>query len=190
MPMTFTIPDAVRDILAQAIIDETSVTLNCGQLDRKLYEAVNKVLVAAGGKWNRKVASHIFPRDPREALGLAVATGVAINEQQAKQAFYTPQWIADDIVRNQMRIEPGDTVLEPSAGYGALALAASHYTEPANIHCYDTDALAIAALTKLSFNAREVNFLDVLPLGILPKFDHVLMNPPFTKGQDIAHVSH
>src|SRR3990167_5237455 len=175
MPMTFTIPDAVRDILAQAIIDETSVTLNCGQLDRKLYEAVNKVLVAAGGKWNRKVASHIFPRDPREALGLAVATGVAINEQQAKQAFYTPQWLAEDIVRDEMHIEPGDTVLEPNAGYGALALAASHYTERANIRCYDTDALAIAELRKLGLDAHECNFLDVLPLTVLPKYDHVLM---------------
>ena len=104
MPVTFTISDAVRDILAQAIIDETSVTLACGQLDRKLYEAVNKVLVAAGGKWNRKSGSHIFPRDPREALGLAVTTGVAINEQKARQTFYTPDWLAEEIVRYQIHI--------------------------------------------------------------------------------------
>lgn len=30
----------------------------------------------------------------------------------------------------------------------------------------------------------------MLPLTIFPKFDHVVMNPPFTLGRDIAHVTH
>lgn len=188
MPVTFPISDEVRAILGQAIIDETSVTLTCGQLDRKLYEAVNKALVAAGGKWNRKTGAHIFPRDPRSALGLAIETGVATHEQQAKQAFYTPHWLAEEIVRDYMHIEPGDTVLEPSAGYGALALAASSYVaKRSDIRCYETDPLTIAALREHGFDAHEANFLDVLPLAV---YDHVVMNPPFAKGQDITHVLH
>ena len=44
---TFKISDEVRDVLARSTITATTVTLPPGQLERKLYEAVNKALAAA-----------------------------------------------------------------------------------------------------------------------------------------------
>lgn len=44
----------ILDVLSNAVINENALKLT-GQLDRKLYEATNKVLLAAGGKWNRRL---------------------------------------------------------------------------------------------------------------------------------------
>ena len=52
MAAKFKITDEVRAVLEAASITATSVKLN-GQVDRALYVAVNKVLVGAGGKWDR-----------------------------------------------------------------------------------------------------------------------------------------
>ena len=38
-------------------------TLRMAQMDRKLYERVNKILVLLGGKWNRGQKAHIFDDD-------------------------------------------------------------------------------------------------------------------------------
>jgi hypothetical protein len=60
---TFKISDEVRDVLARSTITATSVKLPDGQLERKLYEAVNKALEGAGGRWDRKSKTHLFDRD-------------------------------------------------------------------------------------------------------------------------------
>jgi hypothetical protein len=52
--MAHLISESVLAILDGAKIENNIVKLTCGQLDRKTYEAVNKVLVDLGGKWNRK----------------------------------------------------------------------------------------------------------------------------------------
>ena len=85
----FHITDTVRDVLARSTITATSLTLP-EQLDRKTYDAVNKALSGAGGRWDRKAKAHVFNRDPREVLGLAVETGKATNVRTKLQAFYTP----------------------------------------------------------------------------------------------------
>jgi hypothetical protein len=135
-PVTFKISDEVRDVLARSTVTATSVTLPPGQLDRKLYEAVNKALVGAGGKWDRKAGAHVFVRDPREVLGLAVETGKAVNVKTTLQAFYTPESLAERVVRAVGIAEDERVVqaragrafgrplaLEPSVGDGALAVA-------------------------------------------------------------------
>lgn len=133
---TFKISDDVRDVLARSTITATTVALPDGQLERKLYEQVNKALEGAGGKWNRSKRVHVFERDPREALGMAVETGKATNVRTALQAFYTPEALAERVVRavgiseddRVVRARSGHATarplaLEPSVGDGALAVA-------------------------------------------------------------------
>jgi hypothetical protein len=43
----------VLDVLRAMTCEGDLAVLNSGQLERKLYEKVNKVLAALGGKWNR-----------------------------------------------------------------------------------------------------------------------------------------
>lgn len=189
MAATFVISDAVRDVLSRSTITADRVVLPPGQLDRKLYEQVNKALEGAGGKWNRSAKAHVFDRDPREALGLAIETGKATNVKQALQAFYAPDALADRVAV-LAELQPGMRVLEPSCGDGALVRAVLR-REPklGLIHVIDIDTPAWSKVCALTQAGSSGDFLRITPaeLGL---FDVVVMNPPFTKGQDMAHVLH
>lgn len=185
MAITIKISDAARDVLARSEITATHVKLP-EQLDRALYVAVNKALVAAGGKWNRKAGVHMFERDPRTALGLVVETGVAVREKQDRQAFYTPAWLADRMA-NRAYLKPGHRLLEPSCGMGALVDAALRaQPEIASITAYDIDPVAACVGDKDHCCVEIRDFLTV-PVPLMP-YDRILMNPPFTKGQAVQHV--
>lgn len=197
---TFQISDEVRAVLARSTITATAVTLP-EQLDRKLYEQVNKALLGAGGKWNRSKKAHVFDRDPREALGLAVETGKATNIRTALQSFYTPGPLAARVVAaaDIALFSPGRVVinmLEPSIGEGALARAAAEkWGEGVRITGYDIDKLACVraanAIEGMCYGRiYERDFLSVDPTTEGCDYDVVLMNPPFTGGADIAHVTH
>jgi hypothetical protein len=110
--VSFKVSDEVREVLARSTITPTSVKLPDGQLERKLYESVNKVLAAAGGKWDRKSGTHKFASDPREAMGLAVEKGEAVNTRTLLQSFYTPRPLADRVVKS-VKLKHGMRVLEP-----------------------------------------------------------------------------
>ena len=60
------IKENIRDILAECRAEGNVVYLPQRQLERADYEAVNKVLSALGGKWNRKAKGHVFDYEPEE----------------------------------------------------------------------------------------------------------------------------
>ena len=213
---TFKISDEVRDVLARSTITATSVKLPDGQLERKLYEAVNKALEGAGGRWDRKSKTHLFNRDPREALGLAVETGKAQNLRTKLQAFYTPPDLAEKMVaasgiadhRAVVRARAGDRfgrplALEPSVGEGALAVAlikaaagqvaltacdtdevALKVAEPAIVAAYKAEGVKSP-----TYQIHTHDFLLVSAHDSV-RYDFIVMNPPFTGGADMAHVTH
>src|SRR5688500_13319306 len=114
-------PD-VSSVLERSEITGNVLKLPTEQLDRKLYESVNNALANAGGKWNRSAQGFVFPRDPREALGIMLETGVSRSKKKDNQAFYTPKGLAARVA--ELAEIRGHIVFEPSAGHGALALAA------------------------------------------------------------------
>lgn len=179
----------VEDVLRRSEITPTSVKLPPEQLERKLYEAVNKVLVMAGGKWNRKERAHLFQSDPRAKLGLVLETGEAVNEKKELQAFDTPREVCR-IVIEEAHIEPGMHVLEPSAGLGMLALEARD--AGGIVDCVEISGDRAAALTRLvGLNRIHCgDFLDVSPPLPSVAYDRVVMNPPFANNQDVRHVAH
>lgn len=190
---TLKISDEVRDVLARSTITSTSVKLP-EQLDRKLYDAVNKALAGAGGKWNKKAGAHLFDRDPREVLSLAVETGEAVNLRTKLQAFYTPAPLADRVAA-AAKLKHGYRVLEPSAGGGALVLAAGRVAA-VKINAIDIDGVAVERLGSLlpaladSGSTLRSACCDFLTVKQEAAYDAVLMNPPFQGGQDMAHVTH
>lgn len=212
----FKLSDEVRDVLARSTITATSVALPPETLERKLYEAVNKALEGAGGKWDRKSKTHVFTRDPRETLGLAVETGQALNLRTKLQAFYTPPDLAERMVaatgianhRDVVRACAGDRfarplALEPSVGEGALAVALIKAAagQVALTAC-DTDEVAlkvaepaiVAAYKAAGVKAPtcQVHACDFLRISAHDsvRYDFIIMNPPFTGGADMTHVMH
>ena len=79
----------------------------------------------------------------------------------------------------------GYRVLEPSAGRGDIASAAR--AEGARVTCYELVPRLVDILRAAGFEATEADFMTVKPD---PVFDFVLMNPPFERQADRAHVRH
>ncbi len=188
MATTINVPPNVREVLARSTITADRLILPDEQLDRKLYEAVNKVIAAAGGRWDRRSRSHLFEHDPRPLLGLAHETGVVVHRQNVLQAFYTPAALADRLVE-LADPQPNDRVLEPSCGAGALIHALIRRVPTLIVHqAYDIDSTALGK-APISFCAAA-KVADFLTVESDPIYDVVVMNPPFAKDQDIEHVEH
>ena len=109
----------------------------------------------------------------------AVLNGGGVKAVSAPQLFPTPSGLAAQMVKGT---GPGDSVLEPSAGTGALLAA----LPPGVI----TTAVEINhELARLLDAGRVVcsDFLECTELGL---FDWVIANPPFTQNQDVRHIRH
>lgn len=177
-------------VLEQLSFAPTSVAI-VRQLDRKLYAKVNKVLEAAGGKWNRSAKAHVFTEDPQELIEQIVLTGEYRREKQELGIFYTPDPLAIELA-GYCGILPDQRWLEPHAGMGALAMAAAHLG--ASVTCMDIVPRHADACRALGFEAHVGDFLRTEPRDLLfsdsPPFDGVLMNPPFAKMDDARHFLH
>jgi hypothetical protein len=172
-----------RDILSRSTIGGKTLLLP-GQLERAVYQRVAKVIEAAGGKWSRKDGCHVFPDPVSETLDLSNDT--VINVQQTYQSFYTPESLALRAAE-LCDLTAGDTLLEPSAGEGALIKAA------VSMGVFRSDITAVEVqprlATRLQPIAGRVVVGDFLQQnGALGLFNRVLMNPPFSQGDDIKHI--
>ncbi len=101
--------------------------------------------------------------------------------------FDTPRVIAERMAR-WAGIGPGTTVLEPSAGLGALARAASALG--ASVKCIEIDPDRAAYLREDGFDVACRDYLECEWSAGIVQRDVCLMNPPFEDGQDLAHVLH
>lgn len=187
---TFKLTPEVRAELEKATFDGNKLLL-AGQIaDRKLYAAVAKTIENAGGKWNRGAGCHLFPGDVREALGMTMETGVSRDAKVELQAFFTPPELASEAVR--WACVNGRNVLEPSCGDGALAVEclAQGAKSVTGIEIdIENCRKAVVRSGKSHFYPIQTDFLAMTP-KIIGMFDRVVMNPPFTRNQYVAHVLH
>lgn len=94
--------------------------------------------------------------------------------------FPTPKAVVDKML-SAADIKDGDTVLEPSAGQGHIA-----------------DLIGVGKVDVVEINGRNREILELKghkvvgddALAIDKKYDKIVMNPPFERGQDIDHVRH
>lgn len=157
-----------------------------GQLDRKMYERTNKVLEAAGGKWNRKAKAHLFDDEAATRVDQIILSGEVEVPKDEFNFFPSPP----DVVVRLMEladVQRGMRVLEPSAGRGAITYAC--VDAGATVDCYE---LMEANFVALAGDARlgSVRNLDFLAQEPEASYDRVVMNPPFAKQADIKHVLH
>lgn len=179
------VDNEVLAVLSAAETKGNSLVL-IGQLDRKLYERTNKVLDAAGGKWNKKAKAHLFDGDAADAMEQIILTGEITRAKQEFGVFFTPAAVAQRVL-SLASIGPGMSVLEPSAGHGALAREAA--VRGGEVDCVEILAKNIEVLLAANF-ANAVQLGDFLAIAPAPEYDRVVMNPPFAKQADIQHVTH
>lgn len=177
------ISQEVLKVLDAATIDGALLTLN-GNLDRKLYVETNKVIEAAGGKWDRKAKAHVFDGLAIDAIEPIILTGEYARTKQDFGQFDTPEQLAEQAV-DLADVRAGMAVLEPSAGIGRIASAIRH--AGAFVTCWEIDS---KRAEKLDGVAHSLNVGDFLSLTPTETFDRVVMNPPFAKQDDIRHVLH
>jgi len=176
------------DILA--VLDQAEIQGNtlrlCGQLDRKVYEHTNKVLEAAGGKWNRKAKAHVFEGEAIDAIEAILLTGEVAMRRDFDD-FPSPPAIVHRLIE-LAEIEPGMEVLEPSAGAGAIAKAISD--THAIVDCVELQQRYANKLLDWFGVALVLHVGDFLALTPRPVYDRIVMNPPFRNQADIKHITH
>ncbi|CAL9370673.1 class I SAM-dependent methyltransferase [Streptomyces sp. enrichment culture] len=181
--------DILTVLRERTAIDGTHLVLTGPRMDPKLYQRVNEVLEAVGGRWTTGEQAHVFPVNAADALAPVLESGQAVTlreKRQSAQYFPTPSAVVQRLV-DLAGIEPGMEVLEPSAGSGAIATAAAK--AGAVVDCIERDPGYAAVLTDTGI-ARTLTVADFLTVPARPCYSRIIMNPPFTKGADMQHVEH
>lgn len=174
------IKNEVANILANSTINGNSLFLPEGQLERNLYLDVNKVLMAIGGKWNRKEKAHVFGESPESIVEQILLSGEYVDQKKEYQFFETPLKIVCKLVSRACLID-GESILEPSAGRGNIAIHIGRkYCD-----CIELNPENKKYLIDAGFNVVGSDFLE-----FNKKYDVIIANPPFTKQQDVDHVTH
>jgi hypothetical protein len=104
----------VLSVLSAARVEGESLFL-VGQLDRKLYEQTNKVLEAAGGKWNRKARAHVFEAPAADRVDQIILSGSVDVPKDEFNFFPTPAALVQELLE-LAEISPG-----MRANFAALA---------------------------------------------------------------------
>lgn len=174
---------AILTILADAELDGDLLVLKT-QLDRDEYVRVDKVLKSIGAKWNRSKGGHVLTEpESRERFEALLAEGKV--EPIDKMGYFpTPERLVDLLV-DLADVHANHTVLEPSAGRGAIVERVLQMgVAPENLWAVEiqpkhAEHLSLPNLLVEDFMAAEFPLL----------FDRVVMNPPFERQQDIDHVT-
>jgi phospholipid N-methyltransferase len=177
-------PDAAT-VEAQAKADAAARE---AALSRKLDEARKRMQASEAKRPDREQAAR--EAAPFDVIKDALKTGVQV--AVAPQLFPTPPELAARMVE-MAGIEAGDRVLEPSAGTGNLAKAIRSAVPDAHLDLIEIDPRLCSILKTSGFEVSCCDFLAA-SMPVCPDsedgHDCVLMNPPFSKGQDVAHILH
>jgi GNAT superfamily N-acetyltransferase/predicted RNA methylase len=185
------VEDLMRPTLPSGKFSEKEAkrAANAGLRNQEKWEearAALKSLAVAGPTTDPTVeARRRFDKLKRDLVG---QKGVGVD------FFPTPPELAADLV-DRADAQIGDSVLEPSAGSGNII------EQMADI--YETFDIPVTALEQSSglvevLRAQAEALADTHPVTVeqgdflkyTTKHDIIVMNPPFSKNQDIAHVRH
>lgn len=174
---------SILDIIASCEIHDNILLLPPVQLNRTDYLAVNKVLEALGGKWNRKAGGHTFDYDPSEKIEDIILTGEYTDAKKDYQFFPTPPKLAEYLC-DLTEIDETTTVLEPSCGKGNIADAAWKRNPARLLGIELNDDLKPLLVDKPYEVLIGQDFLSYSE----ETWDRIVMNPPFSKCQDRTHI--
>ena len=98
-------PEVINVIKSSQVQDNT-LRLPEGKMERKLYEQVSKLLKEMGGKWSSAKKIFVFQEDVAETLADIIAIGEYTPDRKTFQYFPTPLPLAEQVV-SRADIQPG-----------------------------------------------------------------------------------
>lgn len=175
---------SVEEILKNCTLENNVMKLPNIQFNKKSYLEAKKWIEEAGGSWQGgKIQGFTFPFDANRVFTI-LHEGKRCNLQQAFQFFETPANLADWIVMLAGGISPEDTVLEPSAGRGAIIKAIHRACPEVIVDCFELmpeNKEFLAALPNVNIMGDTFNNTG-------KRYSKIIANPPFAGNQDIRHV--
>ena len=176
---------SVEEILKHCTLENNVLKLPRVQFNKKSYAEAKKWIEEAGGSWQGgKVQGFIFPFNPERVFSI-LHEGKRCNLQQDFQFFETPDEVADWLIMLAGGIHEKDTILEPSAGRGALIRAIHRNCASVIVDCYELMPENREFLRKMG-NVKLVG--EDFVKECQSKYDKIIANPPFSNNQDIEHV--
>ncbi len=147
------------------------------------YQEVRKALLNAGAKYKNN--SFVFPNDAQQYID-RITEGEKVNIKKEFQFFATPSELAKDLVF-YADLKQHDTILEPSAGQGAIIKEINKVCEVVP-DCFELMDINRNVLSNSGAKFNLIGF-DFLEVPKSKKWTKIIANPPFTKNQDIDHVN-
>lgn len=175
----------VEEILKHCTLESNVLKLPAVQFNKKSYAEAKKWIEEAGGSWQGgKIQGFTFPFNPERVFSI-LKEGKRCDLQKDFQFFETPADIADWLVMLAGGIHETDTVLEPSAGRGALIKAIHRACPSVKVECYEL----MPENKELLLSLDNIVLLgDDFTKDFSGKYTKIIANPPFSGNQDIDHV--
>lgn len=163
-----------RQAPPKADYTEFKAFLRAGLIDPVRYEAARTALHALiDPDLHKPSAADEIRRLERDLIGTKIPG-----------FFPTPPDLAAQLVE-EAQIHPGMTVLEPSAGSGALADAIRAACPEAQIDCFEINLTLRHILELKGYSLAGYDFMTE---DHADRYDRIVMNPPFEGLADADHV--
>lgn len=184
------------DVLNNGLeVDEHLKTIKViPQLKPSDYTKVKNIINRLGGEWVKSDQYFQLKKNPAGLLDRVLSVG---SRCLNKFHFYpTPPSIFKDMTQFTPLSYFGASmdsieVLEPSCGEGFFMDYLAEYGNAEgrkfNVTGYDIDPLNVIFCQEKGYAVTKADFLTVKPE---PKYDLVLMNPPFNGSEFIKHIQH
>ena len=169
-------------------VEQNIIKLGSTQLSREDYLQIKKLLESRSGKWkDGKTSGFVFDSSENaDAVYTSICNGDLENKKNVFQFFPTPDSIADIMVEKlDISSEIGVTILEPSAGRGALIKAVHRKFPNIIVDAYEINPDCYYALEQLC--NTQIHKSDFIEIKEEAQFDYIIANPPFAKNADIKH---
>lgn len=174
------LPFEVVEILGDCVNRNGTVSIGYSHRDKKAAcKEAAKVLEAIGGV--REGDTFRFGYEARDVIGSIVLSG-CIPDRISHQFYPTPESIAREAV-DMAKIGEAHKCLEPSAGIGHIA----DLMPKGRTACVEVSSLHCEVLRAKGHEVSEADFLRYAANA--PKFDRIVMNPPYSEGRWLAHVT-
>ena len=167
-------PDSVNDWLKENREKERAALARAGILNATQYEAAKTALAAFLTQVPLETSTEKRLRDLNTHL----------IQNSIPDFFETPEPLADRLA-SLGDIQPGMTVLTPDSGRGRITEAVKRLVPEVDPKVIEINSTLREVLTLKGFDLVGDDFLKHKE-----HYDRILMNPPFSNGQDIIHVMH